>query len=118
MQQPRSNNFLEKLKQKWGLKNLLQVVLVLLVFALTGSSVLLIKPYLFALLGIAKGEATLFQNILYLILILPLYQILLLLFGFILGQFNFFWEKEKQLLRRLTGKKIKHKSNEKANKHE
>jgi hypothetical protein len=46
---------------------------------------------------------------LYLLLVLPLYQIILLMYGFIFGQFNFFWEKEKQIFRRIgslfSGKK-------------
>jgi len=30
-----------------------------------------------------------------------LYQILLLVYGFIFGQFRFFWEKEKKLVKRI-----------------
>jgi CBS domain containing-hemolysin-like protein len=100
-----SKNFLEKLKQKWGLNNLLQVILILIVFALTGTTIVLIKPYIFTLLGIQRGEATILQNILYLIFVLPLYQTLLLIYGFLFGQFKFFWEKEKQIFRRIMGKK-------------
>ena len=37
----------------------------------------------------------------YLLLVLPLYQIMLLIYGFIFGQFRFFWEKEKQLVKRI-----------------
>jgi hypothetical protein len=113
-----SKNFLEKLKQKWGLKNLLQVVLVLLVFALTGTTIVLIKPYIFEFLNISRGNTTLLQNILYLILVLPLYQVLLLMYGFLFGQFNFFFEKEKQFIRRITGKKNKKKVGENLNKDE
>jgi hypothetical protein len=40
---------------------------------------------------------------LYLILVLPLYQIFLLIYGFIFGQFKFFWEKEKLIFRRIVG---------------
>lgn len=88
--------FLEKMKEKWGLNSLFQVVLILIVFALTGSSVLFLKGIIFKLLGIEhiggwKGTA------LYLLLIFPLYQILLLVYGFIFGQFSFFWEKEKKM---------------------
>jgi len=35
------------------------------------------------------------------LLVLPLYQIFLLVYGFIFGQFTFFWEKEKQFIRRI-----------------
>ncbi len=36
---------------------------------------------------------------LYLILIFPVYQVLLIFFGTIFGQFNFFWWFEKKMLR-------------------
>jgi hypothetical protein len=35
----------------------------------------------------------------YIPIVFPLYQINLLIFGFLLGQFEFFWEKEKALVR-------------------
>jgi hypothetical protein len=92
-----SATFLEKLKTKWGLKSLFQVVLILIVFALTGSSVLFLKPLVFKLIGFEhltgwKG------TVLYLLLIFPMYQVLLLCYGFIFGQFDFFWAKEKKLV--------------------
>lgn len=36
--------------------------------------------------------------------VMPAYQVLLLVYGALLGQFYFFWEKEKKLLRRLYPK--------------
>lgn len=91
------STFLEKLKTKWGLKSLVQVVLVLIVFALTGSSVLFLKPIVFKIIGFEdltgwKGTG------LYILLIFPMYQLLLLCFGFLFGQFEFFWSKEKKLI--------------------
>jgi hypothetical protein len=109
------SNFLYRLKHKWGLQNMRQVVLILVVFALTGTTVVGIKPMIFSFFGIEKGEASLVTNVLYLILILPLYQIILLIYGFLFGQFHFFWEKEKQLIKRLFGKKNDQKNREKNN---
>ena len=91
------SKFLEKLKAKWGLNSLVQVVLILIVFAITGSSVLFLKPLVFKLVGfehITGWKGT----VLYIILIFPMYQILLLVNGFIFGQFAFFWDKEKKLV--------------------
>ncbi len=90
--------FLERMKTKWQLKSLTQVVLILIVFALTGSSVLFLKPFVFKLVGFEhltgwKG------TVLYLLLIFPMYQILLLVYGFLFGQFAFFWDKEKKLIK-------------------
>ena len=94
--------FLQRLQSKWQLKNLTQVLLVLLVFACTGTTILLIKNPILGFFGIERGGG--FMNTLaYLLLVLPLYQFMLLIYGFIFGQFRFFWEKEKQLLKRIGG---------------
>ncbi len=96
--------FLQRLQSKWKLKSLTQVLLVLLVFACTGTTILLIKNPLLAFFGIERGGGQgALNTLLYLLLVLPLYQILLLVYGFIFGQFRFFWEKEKQLVKRIGG---------------
>jgi hypothetical protein len=91
--------FLERLKTKWKLESLFQVVLVLVVFACTGFTVLFIKNPILDFFGVDKHGFL--NTILYLLLVLPLYQIILLIYGFIFGQFKFFWEKEKQIFRRI-----------------
>ena len=98
-------NFLTKLQAKWNLKSLTQVVLVLIVFALTGFTILFIKKPIFDFLGVSMERGGIWKTVLYLLLVLPLYQIILLLWGFVFGQFSFFWEKEKQFFRRIIGKK-------------
>ena len=97
--------FLTKLQAKWDLKSLTQVVLVLIVFALTGFTILFIKKPIFDFLGVSMERGGFWKTVIYLLLVLPLYQIILLLWGFVFGQFSFFWEKEKQFFRRIIGKK-------------
>lgn len=97
----KNSGFLNKLQAKWKLQSLWQVVWVLVAFACTGTTVLLIKESIFALLGINMEEGGFWKTVLYLLLVLPLYQVLLLVYGFIFGQFGFFWEKEKQFLKRM-----------------
>ncbi|WP_194973640.1 DUF6787 family protein [Aquiflexum lacus] len=107
----KKQSFLQKLQSKWNLKSLRQVVLVLIVFALTGFTILFIKKPIFDFLGISMERGGFWKTVLYLLLVLPLYQIILLMWGFVFGQFDFFWEKEKQFLRRISGrgKNSKHK---------
>ncbi|SHM61073.1 hypothetical protein SAMN04488057_102325 [Cyclobacterium lianum] len=93
--------FLERLKQKWKLNSLWQVVLVLIVFACTGFTILFVKKPIFDLLGVDTRGGGFVQTVIYLLLVLPLYQIFLLVYGFIFGQFTFFWEKEKKFLQRI-----------------
>ncbi|MCH7401382.1 DUF6787 family protein [Belliella kenyensis] len=102
-----SPTFLQKLQAKWKLKSLKQVLLVLLVFALTGFTILFIKKPIFDLLGVSMNRGGFWKTVLYFLLVLPLYQLVLLFWGFVLGQFEFFWEKEKQFFRRIFGRKNK-----------
>jgi hypothetical protein len=96
MKQP---TWIEKLKQRWNLGSPWQVLIVLVVFACTGFTVLLIKQPILSWLAGEKGNTTV-ASVLYYIFILPLYNIILLIYGFIFGQFDFFWSFEKRFLER------------------
>ncbi len=97
-------SWIEKLRARWKLGSALQVVIVLVVFACTGFTVLFIKrPILYFLAG-RQGD-TVTASVLYYILILPLYNVILLAYGFLFGQFNFFWEFEKRFFNRIFGRK-------------
>jgi hypothetical protein len=98
-----SPRWIEKLKTRWKVKNAFQVVLILVVFACTGTTVLLLKRPIFAALY-PEGVPTT-AKIVYWICILPIYNVILLIYGFIFGQFKFFWEFEKRMFRRMTGRK-------------
>ncbi|QDH78325.1 hypothetical protein FKX85_04430 [Echinicola soli] len=93
--------FLKRLQQKWQLKSIWQVLLVLLAFACTGFTVLYIKQPIFDLLGVDMSSGGFWKTVIYLLLVLPLYQIMLLFYGFLFGQFSFFWEKEKKIFKRI-----------------
>lgn len=93
---------LNKLKEKWGLQSYIEVMAVLVVFSLTGSTVIWIRKFLFAATGFDETTPFWLKAIAYLLFIMPFYQILLLGYGFLLGQFSFFWEKEKKLARRIV----------------
>lgn len=96
-------SWMEKLKQRWKLGSTFQVIVVLLVFACTGFTILFIKkPILHFLVG-AQGDSTI-ASVLYYLLILPLYNVILLAYGFLFGQFSFFWEFEKKFFNRIFGR--------------
>jgi Na+-driven multidrug efflux pump len=79
----------EKLKKRWELKSSWQVVLVLIVFACTGFTVMLLKEPIVSLFVTEEEENWIF-SLTYYLLILPLYLIILLAYGFIFGQAKFF----------------------------
>jgi hypothetical protein len=92
---------LEKLKQRWEVQSGWQVWMILLVFALTGTSVMYLKKFLFGWIGIDDATPLYIRILLSVLVIFPLYQVLLLMYGWLLGQFSFFWKFEKKMLQRL-----------------
>jgi hypothetical protein len=102
--------FINKLMQRWKVGSPTQVVIILVVFACTGFSVMFLKkPILGWFSSDLESNKTLF-SILYYIFIFPVYNILLLFFGFVFGQFQFFWEFEKNFFRKISGRKEEKKS--------
>ena len=93
--------YLERLKNKWNLKSIGQVVVVLIVFACTGFSVMFLKKPITEWIYAEPGASRTLFSVLYWILILPVYNLLLLFYGFIFGQFKFFWEFEKRFFKRM-----------------
>ncbi len=94
----------KKLKEKWGITSQLQFVIILIVFACTGTTVVLVKKPLIALL-FEDGVRPMWFQITYWVLILPIYNVFLLFYGFVFGQFAFFWRYEKKMLGRFSRKK-------------
>ena len=102
-------------KERWNIKSNGQVFVIIVVFAVTGStSAYLSKPVL-EWLGIAKEAVSPWLYYpLYIILIFPIYQVLLVSFGFIFGQFAFFWAFEKKMLKSMgLGFLVQNKKNPK-----
>ncbi len=93
-------NFVNKLKKKWNISSNVDFVLIILVFSLAGLGVSFSRRGIFVLLGI-NHAAWWLKIIVSLILIVPLYQLSTLFFGILLGQFPFFWERQKAIGRAL-----------------
>ena len=89
---------MNRLKHKWGLTSSLQVILVLLTFSLAGSSVVVLRQWYFGALGFDAQTAFWIKALAYVVFMFPAYQLLILAYGSLLGQFRFFWEKEKKLV--------------------
>ncbi len=95
--------WVRKLQLRWNVSPR-QVIIILIVFALTGTTVVFIKKPILRALFQGEDPSMIFY-ILYYIFILPVYNLLLLLYGFIFGQFKFFWEFEKRFFSRIFGRK-------------
>jgi hypothetical protein len=93
--------WIEKLKKRWGVKNAWQVLVILLVFACTGFTILFLKKPIYWVLGFDSQTPTWQRVVAWIVLILPLYNVLLLAYGFVFGQFRFFWLFVNRLFGRL-----------------
>ena len=93
---------MNKLKERWGLSSNFQVIVVFIVFAITGSTAAYLSKPVTAWLNISKESMSLWAYWPLRILVLfPIYQVMLVVFGFLFGQFTFFWNFEKKMLKRL-----------------
>ncbi|MCP4522444.1 MAG: diacylglyceryl transferase [Cytophagales bacterium] len=92
---------MNRLKEKWGITSNLQFALILITFAVTGSTAAFMRRHLMEWLGLS------IENIgpwvyypLSFLLVFVFYQITLLINGTLLGQFKFFCAFEKKMLSR------------------
>jgi hypothetical protein len=104
-------NIGEYLKNRWGVRNIWQVLIILLVFALTGFSAMFAKKPIFMWLGITPATPVWVRVSVWVLTILPIYQVLLLFYGFLFGQYTFFLNFEKKTLGRIFQLFKKNKTN-------
>lgn len=104
-----------RLQQKWGVSTR-QFWILFLVFGLTGTTTAILTRYVTGWLGMDADSFWLWKLLLRLFMLLFGYQVILLAYGALLGQWAFFWKYEKKLLiklgvRRLaSGEDTKHNS--------
>jgi hypothetical protein len=77
-----------------GIESNLQLA-IFIVFAITGSTSAWVSKPVCLWLGIVEEDFGNWFVLIRLLIIFPLYQVLLVLIGTLFGQFNFFWNFEK-----------------------
>ena len=94
-------------KEKWKINSNSQIVVIFIVFAITGSVSLYLSEPLLKFIGVTKQNLSIWIFVpLRIIIIFPIYQIVLILIGSLLGQFSFFWDLEKKMLSRFGFKNL------------
>jgi hypothetical protein len=93
--------FYEKLKERWGADSLWQVLVIVIIFSISGSSALFVRRFVFDQIGFTASTPFWEQVIAWALVVFPSYQILFLMYGFLLGQFDFVWRFEKKTLSRI-----------------
>ncbi|MEE4258568.1 MAG: DUF6787 family protein [Bacteroidales bacterium] len=83
-------NFWERLKKRWDIESDWQVAIILLAFTFTGFTTLYVHKQIDLLLGIGPDSPFIYKVLVFIVIVLPVYNILLLIYGSLLGQYKFF----------------------------
>lgn len=93
---------MNKLKERWGVNSTLDIIMILVVFSVTGSASAWLSAPVMEWLSISKESMSLWVYWpIRIVVLFPIYQVLLVFFGYVFGQFTFFWTFEKKMIRRL-----------------
>lgn len=104
--------YFDRLKTKWAVQSNAQLIVIFIVFAITGSSSVKVAQPLLDFFGVypEQFENIPLGNVLYwflrLFIVFPIYQVLLLFYGMLFFQFKFFWAFEKKMLKRMGFKRF------------
>ena len=90
---------MKKLKQRWKISSNWQLTVIFIVFAITGSTSAKLAAPLTEAIGITKENGWYVYWPFRILIIFPAYQLLLVFFGWLFGEFHFFWTFEKRMLR-------------------
>jgi hypothetical protein len=95
-------NVLKKIIDKFNARSLKHLIIIFLVFALSGSASLLMSSLI--LNAINLKELIIFYPLYLLvriILLIPIYQLVLIIIATLFGEFRYFWNFEKKFFKRL-----------------
>jgi predicted membrane protein len=97
---------IDRLKSRWGIESTFQVFIILVVFACTGFTALYAREFVFDLLGVTDEVPFWQRALIWIVTILPLYNVFLYIYGTIFGQRKFFtWFLKKTFGRLIPSKK-------------
>jgi hypothetical protein len=93
---------MKKLKERWGITTIYQLILIIVVFAINGSLSARISSNLMTLIGLNdKNTHWFIYYLILLVLVLPIYPFLLMGFGYLFGQSKFFFPFGKRMLAKI-----------------
>lgn len=84
-------NYFERLKVKWNIQSNLQLIIICVVFAITGSASLWVSRPVLHWIGLTDDVRPIIRIPLRILMIFPVYQVMLIVIGTIFGQQSFFW---------------------------
>ncbi len=98
---------MNKLKERWNIQSNFQIVIIFIVFAITGTTASLVgRPILKHLQITPETFHVIIYWVIRILLLFVVYQFLLVFYGWLFGQHKFFWNFEKKMLRRIGLKRF------------
>ena len=91
---------MKKLRDFFKVDSNIRLLIVFIVFSVAGSLSLVVADNIFSYLLEFEDHDS-FYWFFRIIILFPIYQVLLIVTGTILGEFRYFWEIEKRILKRL-----------------
>jgi len=88
---------MRRLKERWGITSNWRLTVIFVVFAITGSTAGKLAGPLTELVGITKDMGPWIYWPVRILIIFPAYQVLLVFFGWLFGEFSFFWQFVKRM---------------------
>jgi hypothetical protein len=90
-------NLVDRLKKRWQIESNWQVFIILIVFSCTGFTAMYAKEFVFNILGVTPDLPLWLRILIWVVTILPLYNLLLIMYGTLFGQKIFLVVYEKDL---------------------
>ena len=91
---------IKKIQKFFKVESFSRLVVIFTVFAITGSLSVYLGKYVILFFLSENLEKNFYYWSIRVLIIFPLYQILLIFVGTIFGEFKYFWEMEKKILKR------------------
>lgn len=88
---------MKKLKERWGVNSNWRLIVIFIGFAITGSTAGKLAGPVTEMVGITEEMGDWVYWPVRIVIIFPVYQVLLVFFGWIFGEFTFFWAFVKRM---------------------
>ena len=90
---------MKKLKKRWGITSNFQIIIIFIVFGITGSTAAWISEPLCDFFGITTDNLNIIMYwLIRIFLITIVYQFILVFVAFLFGEFKFFWKFVRKFL--------------------
>ena len=90
---------MEKIRNLFKVESNIQLIIVNIVFAVTGTASVYLAGIIIDFFGLDVLNSFVYWT-LRILLLIPVYQFLLIIIGTLFGQFTYFWQMEKKMLKR------------------